>query len=289
MKQGPSERSRMEQQEQIRLLRIYVEDASGIKPKIRNDFELLAGAIAARLGGGYKLSTTTLMRIWGYVNEHPKTRVTTLNILAQYVGFINFDAFTESLRKNGGKVQSGILAGRTLRSSTLKEGDLLEIRWNPDRAIAVRARQVALLRGQVGKLQAAGGRHLRVHVLRAERAALHRPPASQRPVAHLVCLRTRRRHTISTRDAELRTNSLHSNQSLKPLQLSSNFRLHSKGHSARSDHLPPVPCADTTYFSPLAFTKEPLISCFVMRTVNVPVLFPLMYSRQVSSPPLRPT
>ena len=146
----------MEQQELIETLRTYVEDAANIRPKIRSDFELLANAIAKRLGANGRLSATTLMRLWGYVNERTKTRITTLNILAQYVGYVNFDAFEKSIEKNGDKVQSGILAGRTLRSSMLSEGDLIEIRWNPNRVVAVRSlgkSRFFVVRSENSKLQ----------------------------------------------------------------------------------------------------------------------------------------
>lgn len=150
------QRQDMEQQELIETLRTYVEDAANIRPKIRSDFESLANAIAKRLGANGRLSATTLMRLWGYVNERPKTRVTTLNILAQYVGYVNFDAFEKSIEKNGEKVQSGILAGRTLRSSMLSEGDLIEIRWNPNRVVAIRSlgkSRFFVVRSENSKLQ----------------------------------------------------------------------------------------------------------------------------------------
>lgn len=146
----------MEQHKLIETLRTYVEDAANIRPKIRSDFELLANAIAKRLGANGRLSATTLMRLWGYVNERTKTRITTLNILAQYVGYVNFDAFEKSIEKNGDKVQSGILAGRTLRSSMLSEGDLIEIRWNPNRVVAVRSlgkSRFFVVRSENSKLQ----------------------------------------------------------------------------------------------------------------------------------------
>lgn len=137
-KEQSSHSQEKEQQGLVEVLRSYVEDAACIRPRIRSDFEALANAIAGQIGASNRLSPTTLMRLWGYVNEHTKTRISTLNILAQYVGYIDFDSFEKSLKKSGRNVQSGILAGHTLRSSTLSVGDLIEIRWNPDRVIAIR-------------------------------------------------------------------------------------------------------------------------------------------------------
>lgn len=77
-----------------------------------------------------QISVSTLKRLWGYVNSRSSVRISTLDILSQYVGFYNFNDFQKEQQKNN---SSGFLEQETIISSSLKVGSLIEIGWQPNR------------------------------------------------------------------------------------------------------------------------------------------------------------
>lgn len=89
----------MEAQEQaIKQLRRAVERTLGRKMQTNKDFDCLADSIYEKTHA--KISTTTLKRIWGYLSEGVTPRRYTLDQLAHFVGYDDFDAFCASL-ENG--------------------------------------------------------------------------------------------------------------------------------------------------------------------------------------------
>ncbi|MBR0268821.1 MAG: hypothetical protein IJQ48_02275 [Prevotella sp.] len=86
----------MEAQEQaIELLRRAVERALGRRMQTNKDFDCLADCIYEKIHA--KISTTTLKRIWGYLSEGVTPRRYTLDQLARFIGYDDFDAFSASL------------------------------------------------------------------------------------------------------------------------------------------------------------------------------------------------
>ena len=57
------------------------------------DFEFLSESIFEKVGE--RVSPTTLKRLWGYLSETTIPRLSTLNILAQFVGYAGWAAFCE--------------------------------------------------------------------------------------------------------------------------------------------------------------------------------------------------
>jgi len=89
----------MEAQEQtIKQLRRAVERTLGRKMQTNKDFDCLADSIYEKTHA--KISTTTLKRIWGYLSEGVTPRRYTLDQLARFIDFADFDAFSASL-ENG--------------------------------------------------------------------------------------------------------------------------------------------------------------------------------------------
>ena len=85
------------------------------------------------------LSSITLKRFWGYLGEKymKEPRLTTLNVLAQMVGYSDWTNYY--LDANGsGLIQSGFIDKGILSTSTLTPGTLIELRWNPNRRIVMR-------------------------------------------------------------------------------------------------------------------------------------------------------
>ena len=75
-----------EQQKQaLAKLRDMVEEAIGRKMKTPKDFEFLSEQVFEKLHE--TVSATALKRIWGYLSEASIPRISTLDILSQYVGY----------------------------------------------------------------------------------------------------------------------------------------------------------------------------------------------------------
>lgn len=76
----------------IAQLRQKVEETFGQEIKTPKDFENLSQAVCDSTKN--YISATTLKRMWGYLTEPVTPRKTTLDVLAQYVGYKDWDAFT---------------------------------------------------------------------------------------------------------------------------------------------------------------------------------------------------
>lgn len=77
----------------ITQLRQKVEETFGQEIKTPKDFENLSLAVSDCTKD--YISATTLKRMWGYLTEPVTPRRTTLDVLAQYVGYKDWDAFTQ--------------------------------------------------------------------------------------------------------------------------------------------------------------------------------------------------
>ena len=84
-----------------------------------------------------ELSSSTLKRIWGYVNDSHKTRKYTLDILANYVGHDSYDAYTAWL-KTSTRYNSSFFNACQILSSELDQGQFIEIGWRPNRILKLR-------------------------------------------------------------------------------------------------------------------------------------------------------
>lgn len=79
----------------IEQLRLAVERKAGRKMQTNKDFDCLSESIYDQTHA--KISTTTLKRIWGYLSEGVTPRRYTLDQLARFIGYDDFDAFSASL------------------------------------------------------------------------------------------------------------------------------------------------------------------------------------------------
>jgi len=107
-----------------------IETALNRQMQTPKDFEFLRERLYARLH--VLVSRTTLMRIWGYVEEDVQPRVSTLNILSQFLGYKDWGSFQENalLPK---EQQSSPIMSRKLSVSELGLGDRLRLTWQPER------------------------------------------------------------------------------------------------------------------------------------------------------------
>ena len=120
---------------EITTLRMDIERE--VKRKIRTpyDFEFLAGVIWERLHEN--LSPTTLKRLWGYIDGADTTRRTTLCLLAQFLGFADWEAYVASLATRT-DIESTAFEGEGVHIDDLQKGDRVEVTWLPNRRCVFR-------------------------------------------------------------------------------------------------------------------------------------------------------
>lgn len=120
----------MEYEHLIGLLKAEVESTFGHGMETSNDFGRLSDKI--RETTGQNLSDSTLKRIWGYVTYQPTPHRSTLDVLAQYVGFKSFGDFQKQQNN------SGFFNQNTISSKDLKVGEIIIVSWLPDRTVRMK-------------------------------------------------------------------------------------------------------------------------------------------------------
>lgn len=120
---------------EIATLRMDVEHE--VKRKIRTpyDFEFLAGVIWERLHEN--ISPTTLKRLWGYIDGADTTRRTTRCLLAQFLGFADWETYVASLATRT-DIESAAFEGEGIHIDDLQQGDRVEVTWLPKRRCVFR-------------------------------------------------------------------------------------------------------------------------------------------------------
>lgn len=117
----------------ITLLRQLVEESADHRIETSNDFIFLSGEIRGRLNEN--LSVSTLKRLWGYVDGYASVRLSTLDILARFVGFPDWETFVSDYCEVESVQSSHRVVSESLFAKDLNVGDNVEIRWNPNRRL----------------------------------------------------------------------------------------------------------------------------------------------------------
>lgn len=120
---------------EIAALRLDIEQSVQRKMRTPYDFEFLAGVIWERLHEN--LSPTTLKRLWGYIDGADATRRTTICILAQFLGYADWETYLDSL-KNRTDIESAAFEGEGVHIDDLQKGDCVEVTWLPNRRCVFR-------------------------------------------------------------------------------------------------------------------------------------------------------
>ena len=120
-------------------LRREIETAVNHRIATPKDFDALREMIFSRLH--ILVSATTLKRIWGYIDDNVSTRRGTLDILARYLGYADFEAFANGATADGGELPSNPIMSRRIDvDEQLQPGDLLRLTWQPGRVCDVEYR-----------------------------------------------------------------------------------------------------------------------------------------------------
>ena len=92
------------QEENIQRLRETIEVAAGRRMQTPKDFDFLSEMIFDKIH--QHISPTTLKRLWGYLSEPATPRISTLNLLAQFVDYDSWEAFCKEEDEESSPSQS---------------------------------------------------------------------------------------------------------------------------------------------------------------------------------------
>ena len=110
-----------------------IEEVTGQHYDSPKDFNQLSELIFSKTEE--MVSPTTLKRIWGYLDSASSPRSYTLDVLARFLGYRDYEAFkTENQHPD---VQSDITLCDKVSCEDLAIGDLLELSWLPNRVCRV--------------------------------------------------------------------------------------------------------------------------------------------------------
>ena len=127
--------SQYQQIETYEPLRSEVEAALKKKLCTPKDFEYLRERIYARLHT--LVSRTTLMRLWGYVDENVTPRKGTLDILSRFLGYKDWEGFQENASLLKEQQSSPVMSRKLSVKSDLYIGERLRLTWQPGRVCDV--------------------------------------------------------------------------------------------------------------------------------------------------------
>lgn len=110
-----------------------VENSGNLKVSTPKDFELLSDII--QRSTGVLLSPTTLKRIWGYVNESVTPRRSTLDVLARFCGWKDYEHFTRGKIPD---IESGNIGSSSIKAGeNIQPGERIKLFWNPSRVCTI--------------------------------------------------------------------------------------------------------------------------------------------------------
>lgn len=112
-----------------------VESAANIAAATPRQFEMLSESIRRRTG--VLLSPTTLKRLWGYIDEPVTPRQSTLDVLARFCGWRDYEDFVTGHLP---EVESGNIGSRSIRAEELRPGARVRLFWPPARVCEIEYR-----------------------------------------------------------------------------------------------------------------------------------------------------
>lgn len=117
-------------------LKESIENICGYKLRTPRDFESLTKDIFQNTR--HMISPTTIKRFWGYLVEkkEQKPRLNTLNILALYVGYPNYETFCKQ-HCTDAECDSDFLRNKCLQTRQLFKGNKVRLMWLPDRCVTI--------------------------------------------------------------------------------------------------------------------------------------------------------
>ena len=112
-----------------------VEHKIGRKLLTSRDFDFLSKEI--QHATGTQISISTLKRLWGYISTKSgyQPHLYTLNSLASFIGYKDYATF---IQREQDSASSDFIDKPHLFSSQLMPGDIITLRWQPDRVVEIK-------------------------------------------------------------------------------------------------------------------------------------------------------
>ena len=120
---------------EIQCLRRDIEQHVGQQLQSPADFQLLLQQIWEKQHA--VLSLSTIKRLWGYVESNRAPRLSTLNTLAQFLGFADWNAYLVTLEQRDG-IESAMCTGEGIQTADLQAEDRIVVAWQPNRQCTFR-------------------------------------------------------------------------------------------------------------------------------------------------------
>ena len=120
---------------EIKSLRSDLEQRVGQQLQSPADFQLLIQQIWEK--NHAVLSLSTIKRLWGYVESNGAPRLSTLNTLAKFLDFADWNAYLVALEQRGG-TESAMFTGEGIQTADLQAGDKVAVAWQPNRQCTFR-------------------------------------------------------------------------------------------------------------------------------------------------------
>lgn len=113
-------------------LRNQIERTAGRKMQTPKDFDFLSQSIFERTKS--LISVSTLKRFFGYLSQEGRQSRSTLDVLCQYVGYVDWDTFLQQTAGDGeAEIESNPLLCNRLYADDLRKGELVRVVWKPNR------------------------------------------------------------------------------------------------------------------------------------------------------------
>lgn len=107
----------------------------GYVPSTPTEFNALSLLIQKKTGRSISLSS--IKRIWGYVRYEGFPSLTTLNNLAQYNGFKDWESFMTTHSARNSEEDSEFIDESIVNTDSLKPGDRLLLKWGDGKACEI--------------------------------------------------------------------------------------------------------------------------------------------------------
>ena len=122
----------MDREKALKSLILLTNTNQGYIPSTPTEFNALSQKIQKKTGNS--ISQSSIKRLWGYVEYSSFPSLTTLNILSQFNGFADWNAFINSLYPNESTDDSGFLADSLANTGRLQTGERLALSWDNDKS-----------------------------------------------------------------------------------------------------------------------------------------------------------
>lgn len=108
-----------------------IETALHRQMKTPKDFDFLKDRIYARMH--ILVSSTTLKRLWGYLDESVTPREKTLDVLTQFLGYRGWEEYTHQVKNQEESQSSPVMNRKISVKDDLALGDRIRLIWQPER------------------------------------------------------------------------------------------------------------------------------------------------------------